>query len=77
MNKNRIEREILDVPQVAELTGYAIEYIYQLCHKRAIPYSKLNKGKLVFSRRKILEWILEKNKVKTQDELAVEVEEYS
>ena len=52
-----INNELLKTEQVAQMTGYAVGYIYQLVHKREIPYIKLNGRGLRFIRADIAAWI--------------------
>lgn len=63
---NRIEKvifglkEILNVEELVEYTGYSKSYIYKLVHHSRIPYSNPEGGgrKLFFERKKIDEWLL-------------------
>ena len=52
-----MNKEILNVDELAEYTGYSKNYIYQLVFKREIPHSK-PKGRLFFAKEKIDKWLL-------------------
>ncbi len=66
--------EIGGIDLAIELTGLAKPTIYSLCSERKIPHSKQGK-RLYFSRQDLLEWI-KNGKRKTQNEIAVEAENY-
>lgn len=63
---NRIEKfmfglkDILNVEELVEYTGYSKSYIYKLVHNSRIPYAKPEGGgnKLFFERKKIDNWLL-------------------
>lgn len=63
---NRIEKfmfglkDILNVEELVEYTGYSKSYIYKLVHTSRIPYAKPEGGgnKLFFERKKIDNWLL-------------------
>lgn len=50
---------IIDINQVAEITGYKKNTIYRLVHERKIPFHKAVHGgrKLIFYRIEIDEWL--------------------
>lgn len=54
-----LNKHILDVKDVATLTGYKVGYIYQLVHKKEIPYfqSASGRSKPLFKRQEIEEWL--------------------
>ena len=62
---NRIEtfmaslKDILNVEELAEYTGFKKSYIYKLVHESKIPYSKPNGKTLFFDRKKIDQWLLQ------------------
>ncbi len=74
--KNTAENEdvYLDIKQVAELTNYKVSTIYDLKHKRKIPFYK-NGAKLQFKKSEILEW-MEKGKGTTKEYLEEKANEY-
>ena len=51
--------ELMDTAEVAKLTGYSKQTIYQLTSTRQIPFHRPAHGgrKLVFKRSEILEWM--------------------
>lgn len=52
-------KEILNVEELSEYTGFTRSYIYKLVHKSLIPYSKPNGKVLFFERKKIDLWLLQ------------------
>ena len=51
--------ELMDTAEVAKLTGYSKQTIYQLTSTRQIPFPRPAHGgrKIVFKRSEILEWM--------------------
>ena len=51
--------ELMDTAEVAKLTGYSKQTIYQLTSTRQIPFHRPAHGgrKIVFKRSEILEWM--------------------
>lgn len=74
---DRIERfifglkDILNVEELSEYTGFKKSYIYKLVHEAKIPYSKPNGKTLFFERKKIDEWLL-RNSYKSEGEIRAE-----
>ncbi|UCS92508.1 helix-turn-helix domain-containing protein [Echinicola marina] len=62
---NRIEKfifglkDILNVEELCEYTGFKKSFIYKLVHEGKIPYSKPNGKVLFFERKKIDAWLLQ------------------
>lgn len=62
---NRIEKyivglkEILNVEELSDYTGFTKSHIYKLVHKSQIPYSKPGGKVLFFERKKIDFWLLQ------------------
>ena len=50
-------KEVLDVNDVAALTGLSLSRIHHLTSKRLIPYYKPNGGKLFFKKSEINQWL--------------------
>jgi len=79
---NRIEKhifglkEILNVEELSDYTGFKKSYIYKLVHSNSIAFSKPNGKVLFFERKKIDEWLL-KNSHKSNDEIQQEALEFS
>ena len=62
-------KQVLDVKELAQLTGLSVGYIYNLVSGKKIPHYKSPGGKLTFfKRREVEEWMC-KTKVFTYDEL--------
>lgn len=53
---------ITDLDEVAEITGYGIGKIYKLTSTGKIPCERYGPRRLVFSRRKLTEWMLERTR---------------
>ena len=68
------EDEFLTINEVSILTNYAVPTIYDLKHKRKIPFYK-NGGKLRFKKAEILDW-MQKGKGITKDDLEAKANEY-
>ncbi|GAA4793737.1 helix-turn-helix domain-containing protein [Olivibacter sp. SDN3] len=74
---NRIERficglkDIFNVEELSEYTGFKKSYIYKLVHEGKIPYSKPNGKILFFDRKKIDLWLLQNNH-KSESEIRME-----
>lgn len=79
---NRIEKyifglkEVLNVEELADYTGFKKSYIYKLVHANLIPFSKPNGKVLFFQRSKIDEWLLQ-NSQKSNDEILAKSIEFS
>ena len=67
----------LSVKEMANFLGFSPNYVRRLCQQRKIPYSKLHPDQknspIVMYRSVIKEWI-DKNKVKTLDEIRKDVD---
>lgn len=78
---NRIEKfifglkDILNVEELSEYSGFTKSYIYKLVHHSKIPYSKPNGKVLFFERKKIDEWLLQ-NSHKSESEINREALNY-
>lgn len=78
---NRIERymcglkDILNVDELSEYTGFKKSYIYKLVHYSKIPFSKPNGKTLFFERKKIDTWLLQ-NSYKSESESKNEALDY-
>lgn len=55
-------REILNVEQLSEYTGFKKSQIYKLVHNNLIPYSKPNGKYLFFEKSEIDIWLLQNKK---------------
>lgn len=68
-------KEIFNIEELAEYTGFRQSYIYKLVHLGSIPYYKPSGKKLFFSRKEIDEWLL-KNRYQTDEEIEKEAVNY-
>lgn len=60
-------KEVLDVNDVAALTGLSMSSIHRLTSKRLIPYYKPNGGKLFFKKSEINQWLLRNRQASVAD----------
>lgn len=64
---NRIEqsltalKQIFNVDDLVEYTGFKKSYVYKLVHRNEIPYSKPTGGMLFFDRKEIDAWLMSKH----------------
>lgn len=79
---NRIERlivnstkEILNVEDLINYTGYKRSYIYKLVFHNILPYSKPNGKTLFFEKSEIDAWLLQ-NKSKSISQIENEANDY-
>ncbi|AGA79728.1 helix-turn-helix transcriptional regulator [Echinicola vietnamensis] len=78
---NRIEKyicglkNILNVEELTEYTGFKKSFIYKLVHEAKIPYSKPNGKMLFFEKKKIDEWLLQ-NSHKPESEIKLDAFRY-
>lgn len=70
------QKEILNINDLSELTGYSKAQIYQFTHKRKIPFYKPLGGKLFFKRKEITDFLFS-NRVATDEEIAREATKMS
>lgn len=80
---NRLERlivdstkEIFNVDDLINYTGFTRSYIYKLVHKNVIPYSKPNGKFLFFLKLEIDEWLLQ-NKIQSLSQIEQQALQYS
>lgn len=79
---NRLERlivdstkEILNVEDLINYTGYKRSYIYKLVHNNVIPFSKPNGKTLFFEKSEIDKWLLQ-NKSQSISQIESEAYDY-
>lgn len=79
---NRIERlivdstkEILNVEDLINYTGYKRSYIYKLVHNNIIPFSKPNGKTLFFEKSEIDTWLLQ-NKSQSISQIEQQANDY-
>lgn len=64
---NRIEKyivalkQVLNIDDLVEYTGFKKSYVYKLVHRNEIPYSKPTGGMLFFDRKEIDAWLMSKH----------------
>ena len=64
-------KNVLNIDDVAILTGMSKGYIYQLTHKRIIPFYKPTGKQMYFDRSEIEAW-MKRNRYDTDDEIVTE-----
>lgn len=64
-------KNVLDINDVAILTGFSVGYIYRLTSQHKIPHYKPNGKSLYFDRAELEAW-MKQNRVITNDEAAAE-----
>lgn len=69
-------KEILNVEELSDYTGFKKSYIYKLVHQNLVPYSKPNNKTLFFDRKKIDAWLLS-NHSKSIGELKADAIEFA
>lgn len=62
-------KNVLDINDVAVLTGFSVPYIYRLTSQHKIPYYKPNGKSIYFDRSELEAW-MKQNRVNTTDEAA-------
>ena len=79
---NRLERlivdstkEILNVEDLINYTGYKRSYIYKLVHNNIIPFSKPNGKTLFFEKSEIDKWLLQ-NKSESISQIETKAHDY-
>lgn len=60
-------KEILNVEELINYTGFARSYIYKLVHKNIIPYYKPNGKYLFFKKSDIDEWLLSNRSISNSE----------
>lgn len=69
-------KQILNVDDVVNYTGFSKSYVYKLVHKNILPYSKPNNRTLFFTKKEIDEWLLQ-NKSKSISQIEQEALNYT
>lgn len=69
------QKEVLTFNEAKDYLGISGSTLYQLTHKRAIPFYKPNGGKLYFDKIELIAW-LKRNRVATVDELETQAQTY-
>lgn len=69
--KNFYEKDFLSLDEASSYTGFSKSWLYQLCHKRAIPYYKPGKKKSFFRKSDLDRWMMS-NRQASSDEVTLE-----
>lgn len=64
----KLVKEILNMDDLSELTGYSKSQIYQFTSKRKIPFYKPLGGRLFFKRKEITDFLFS-NRIATDEEM--------
>jgi len=67
-------KEVLDINDVAQLTGYSVKYLRTMIASRDIPYYKRG-NRLFFNREEIEDWMLGE-RIPTRAEMSVKAMGY-
>jgi len=71
MNAKFYDKDLLSLNEASTYTGFSKSWLYQLCHKRAIPYYKPGGKKTYFKKSDLDSWMLN-NRQATAQELSME-----
>lgn len=69
-------KEVLNIDDLQEYTGFKKSYIYKLVHTNAIPFSKPNGKFLYFQKSEIDQWLI-KNKSLSEDSIKEKTQNYT
>ncbi|MCS4238691.1 prophage regulatory protein [Myroides gitamensis] len=69
-------KEVLNIDDLQEYTGFKKSYIYKLVHTNAIPFSKPNGKLLYFQKSEIDQWLI-KNKSLSGDSIKEKTQNYT
>jgi len=73
-NLLRVQKKVLNLDEVSELTGLSKSHLYKLTSQSRIPHYK--NGKFIFFDREEIETWLLSNRVKTVEEIDAEASKY-
>lgn len=59
MKEKGFRKEVMNIEELSNYTGYSKSYLYRLCSQRLIPYYKPLNKTLFFKRSEIDRWIFE------------------
>lgn len=76
LTQTLIQKTVLNIGEVAILTGYSKKYLYKLTSKNKIPHYKPHGKIIYFNRDELEKWML-RNRQATNDELEQEAISYS
>ena len=69
-------KTVLNIDEVASLTGYSKQYLYKLTSKNKIPHYKPHGKNIFFKKEELESWMLQ-NRQATSDELEEEAISYT
>ncbi len=69
------QKKVLNLDEVAVLTGLSKSHLYKLTSNGKIPHYKPNGKYMFFERAEIEDWLL-RNRIKTVDEIEAEAAKY-
>lgn len=69
--KTVFEKDFLSLEEASLYTGFSKSWLYQLCHRRAIPYYKPGGKKTFFKKSDLDNWMM-RNRLTSLDEIAKE-----
>lgn len=75
MKAKRFFSSVINLKQLIELTGWSKHHIYKLTSNGTIPHYKPFGKTLFFSREEVEDWLLQ-NKIKSNDEINSEANDY-
>lgn len=73
-NQERLEKlllakkNVLNIRELSEYTGYSISYIYKLTSRNALPYFKPSGKAIFFDRMEIDVWLLKNKHLQVKDD---------
>ena len=70
-----MQKTVLNLEEVAELTGLSKSHIYKLCHLKKIPFYKPNGKQNFFSRSEVEKWLL-RNPLNTKEQTEAQAISY-
>lgn len=73
---NLEKKEILNLEEVSDYTGFSKQTLYNLVHRKEIPHYKPTGGKLFFLKAELL-LFLQKNRVASNEEISRKATKHS
>jgi excisionase family DNA binding protein len=74
--ENTIEKRLLTLKEACQYIGISRSYMHKLTAARKIPFSKPYGKIIYFDKAELEEWLLNKNRVKTNEEINDEADRY-
>lgn len=60
-------KDMLTIEELSYYTGFSIDYIYSLTHKKLIPYYKPSGKKIYFDKAEINDWMHQNKSIALQE----------